>query len=78
MKRSDVLKEIKRENTTRRRVFPGWIQINKIAEGTAKRRLDSTELIEKLLEVMTDREFTKLCERLEAKPEVIQAELFQH
>ncbi len=76
MKRADILKEIKRENTTRRRVFPRWIQVKKLNEKIAKKRLDCTELAEKIFEVLTDEEFTKLCERIENKEEVIQTKLF--
>lgn len=76
MKRRDLIIEIKRENDTRRRVFPRWIQNRRIAEHTAKTRLERTELIEKLLENMTDQEFDRLCQRVDNKVELIQGELF--
>lgn len=76
MKRSDLIREIARENTTRRRVFPRWIQIKKINREVAERRLKYTEMIEAILTVMTDEEFTQLADRLEIKPQHEQGSLF--
>ena len=70
MKRKQVLAEIARENSTRRRVFPRWIQIKRLNREVAERRLKCTELIEAILEVMTDEEFTQLSDRLEIKPQI--------
>ena len=76
MKRQHLLKEIARENTTRRHVFPRWIQIKKINREIAEKRLRYTEMIEAILEVMTDEEFTQLTDRLEIKPKHEQGSLF--
>lgn len=76
MKRKQVLAEIARENSTRRRVFPRWIQIKRLNREVAERRLKCTELIEAILEVMTDEEFTQLSDRLEIKPQHEQGSLF--
>lgn len=76
MKRTQLLKEIARENTTRRRVFPRWIQIKKISRDVAEKRLRYTEMIEAILEVMSDEEFTQLTDRLEIKPYHEQGSLF--
>lgn len=76
MKRKDLLAEISRENTMRRRVFPRWIQIKKISKEVAERRLKRTEMLEAVLTVMTDEEFTQLADRLEIKPHHEQGSLF--
>lgn len=76
MKRKDCLREISRENQTRRRVFPRWVQIRKIDRELAERRLRATELIEAILDTMTDEEFTHLVDRLEIRPENKQGSLF--
>lgn len=65
-----------RENATRRRIFPRWIQIGKINREVAERRLQCTELIEAVLDAMTDDEFTKLVGRLEIKADHEQGSLF--
>jgi len=76
MKRKDILKEIKRENATRRRVFPKWIQAQKIHRDIAEERLQRTQLIESILEVMTDQEFTQLVSRTEINSRHEQGSLF--
>ena len=69
MKRKDVLKELQRENQTRKRVFPRWIREGKIHKTFAKKRYNATSLAEAVFDVMTDEEFTQLVERLEVKAE---------
>lgn len=76
MKRKDLIREMIRENATRRRIFPRWIQIGKINREVAERRLQCTELIEAVLDAMTDDEFTKLVGRLEIKADHEQGSLF--
>lgn len=76
MKRKDLIREMTRENATRRRIFPRWIQIGKINREVAERRLQCTELIEAVLDAMTDDEFTKLVGRLEIKADYEQGSLF--
>lgn len=76
MKRKDLIREMTRENATRRRIFPRWIQIGKINREVAERRLQCTELIEAVLDAMTDDEFTKLVGRLEIKADHEQGSLF--
>lgn len=76
MKRKDLLAEISRENTMRRSVFPRWIQIKKISKEVAERRLRRTEMIESILNVMTDEEFTQLANRLEIRADHEQGSLF--
>lgn len=76
MKRKDLIREMTRENATRRRIFPRWIQIGKINRDVAERRLQCTELAEAVLDAMTDDEFTKLVGRLEIKADYEQGSLF--
>ena len=76
MNRKALLAEISRENKTRRRVFPRWIQIKKLDKNIAERRLKCTELMEAVFEVMSDDEFQQLVNRLEIKPSHEQGNLF--
>lgn len=64
MKRKEIVKELNREVETRQKVYPRWIQIKKLNKEVARRRLDQMTLASLIFEVMTDDEFTALCDRL--------------
>lgn len=76
MKRTDIVKELSRENKTRRRVFPQWIQAGRMHKAIADNRLECTLLAEGIFAAMTDDEFTNLAQRLEIKPSHEQGSLF--
>jgi len=76
MKRIDIIKELSRENKTRRRIFPQWIQAGRLHKSIADKRLECTVLAEAVLTVMTDDEFTNLVQRLEIQPSHEQGKLF--
>ena len=72
----DLIREINRENNTRERVYPRWIQNGKIHKDLAKRRMQRSRMIESILREMTDEEFTALVDRIEIKREQTQSKLF--
>lgn len=76
MKRIDIIKELARENKTRRRIFPQWVQAGRLHKTIAGNRLECTVLAEGILSVMTDQEFTNLAQRLETQPSHEQGSLF--
>jgi hypothetical protein len=67
--REDAFKEIKRENEMREKKYDEWakLQFNKLA--AFNRQYKSSSAIQKVISVMTDREWADLQKRIEKKME---------
>lgn len=57
----DAVKELKRELSTRRRVYPGWVASGKLTQNTADHRIEAIQFAIQALETQIPQQ-TKLFE----------------
>lgn len=77
-KRSDLIGEVGREISMRRRVYPQLISTKRMNYAQAEKQIERMELLNKLLQALTEAEYDVLIKRTE-QPEkpVPQMKLFE-
>jgi hypothetical protein len=65
--RNEIVEELKREQKVRKKVYPRWIQIKKIHEDQAKKRLEKLQAAIDIFEGMTNQEYVTLLKKIEER-----------